>query len=125
MWMSAHQTGSSEDKTKQLADATRAIVGGLELTTPSGTTMIDPMTRVGQFQLSDDLQTLVYVGGSTLDPLFDNYVGGLSFVPTATPTMKLAAPILTGVSEVGSVVKKSLFVNAPKAPQPGVYFVSF
>jgi hypothetical protein len=39
--------------------------------------------------------------------------------------MKPMAPLLGGVSEVGSVVKRSLFVNAPKAATPGVYFVSF
>jgi hypothetical protein len=39
--------------------------------------------------------------------------------------MKPMAPLLVGVSEVGGVVGKKLFVNAPKAATPGVYFVSF
>jgi hypothetical protein len=124
-WLSAHLTASSEDMGKHLADGIRAITGGLELTTPSGTTAIDPAARIGQFQLSDDLASLVYVGGAAFDMTFDNYVGALNWVPTATPTMKLASPLLTGVTEVGSVVKRSLFVNAPKASTPGVYFVSF
>jgi hypothetical protein len=124
-WLSAHLTAATEDKDKQLADGIRAIVGALELTSESGTTAIDPAARISQFQLSDDLDSLVYVGGTAFDVTFDNYVGGLSFVPTATPTMKPAAPILAGVTEVGSVVKRSLFVNAPKASTPGVYFVTF
>ena len=54
-----------------------------------------------------------------------NYVGDLEFVAVATPTMKPVKPLLTGVSEVGIVVGKKLFVNAPKADKPGVYFVSY
>ena len=124
-WVSAHLINSSEDMNQKLADAIRAITGGLELTTASATTMIDPMARLGQFQISDDFASLVYVSGSTFDISVDNYVGNLEEVPVAMPTMKPAKPILTGVTEVGSVVKKSLFVNAPKASKPGVYFVSF
>jgi hypothetical protein len=124
-WASAHLTGATEDMAKQLVDGIRAISGGLELTTPAGTTAIDPAVRIGQYQLSDDLASLVYAGGATFDSVLDNFVGSLSFVPTAMPTMKPAKPILTGVTEVGSVVKRSLFVNAPKASSPGVYFINF
>jgi hypothetical protein len=125
MWLSAHLTMSSEDKNQKLADAIRAIVGGLELTTASGTTAIDPTVRIDQFGFSDDLASLVYIGGGAFDSTVDNYVGGLEFVPVATPTMKPAMSVLAGVTELGSIVKRSLFVNAPKAPTPGVYFVTF
>jgi len=125
MWVSAHLTGATESMSQQLIDAVRNISGGLELTTTSGTTMIDPNARLGQYQISDDFSNLVYVGGSAFDSTVDNYVGALEFVPVATPTMKPAKPLLTGVSEVGPVVKRALFVNAPKASSPGVYFVSF
>jgi hypothetical protein len=111
--------------TKRPVDLIRAIAGGLELTTPSGTTMLDPMARIAQLSVSDDFTQLVYVGGSTFDSTVDNYVGGLEFVPVATPTMKPLKPLLTGVSEVGPVVKQQLFVNAPKADNPGVYLVTY
>ncbi len=124
MWLSAHLTGASEDMNKHLADAIRAITGALELTTASANTMVEPMARIGQFQISDDLQTLVWSSGATFDMTVDNYVGNLEWAPVATPTMKPASPLLTGVTEVGSVVKKQLFVNAPKASTPGVYFVN-
>ncbi|MCA1664803.1 MAG: hypothetical protein LC659_11125, partial [Myxococcales bacterium] len=124
-WRSAHLFNSAENKDRKLADAVRAIVGGLELTTSAGNTMIDPTVRIGQFQVSDDLQSLVYVSGSAYDAMANNYVGNLEFVPADMPTMKPAMPILTGVTEVGSVVKRSLFVNAPKAPIPGVYLINF
>ncbi len=125
MWVSAHLTGSMENKTQMLVDGIRAISGGLELTTTSGTTMLDAMARVAQLSVSDDFTQLVYVGGSAFDSTVDNFVGGLEVVPVATPTMKPAMPLLTGVSEVGTVVKQQLFVNAPKASKPGVYLVSF
>jgi hypothetical protein len=125
MWMSAHLFNASEDMTQRLVDGIRAISGGLELTTTTGTTMLDPMARIAQLSVSDDFADVVYVGGSAFDSTVDNYVGGLSFVPVATPTMKPAMPLLTGVSEVGTVVKRQLFVNAPKASKPGVYLVTF
>ena len=124
-WVSPHLIMAMENKSQQLADGIRAIAGGLELTTSAGNTMIDPAVRIGQYQVSDDLVSLVYVSGAAYDMAANNYVGSLEAVPVATPTMKPAMPLLTGVTEVGSVVGKSLFVNAPKASTPGVYFVSF
>jgi hypothetical protein len=124
-WVSAHLFGAMENKDQRLADEIRAIVGGLELTTATGNAMVEATARIGQFQVSDDLQNLVWVSGAAFDSLVDNYVGSLEWAPVATPSMKPMAPVLVGVSEVGSVVGKKLFVNAPKASTPGVYFVSF
>ena len=124
-WLSAHLYNATEDKNKNLVDGIRAITGALELTTSAGNAMVEPMARIGQYQVSDDLMSLVYVSGTTFEMLVDNYVGNLEFVPVAMPAMKPMKPILTGVSEVGTVVKNAGFVNAPKAPTPGVYFVSF
>ena len=124
-WVSVHLTGSMENKTQQLVDGIRDISGALEVSSAAGTSMVDPMARIGQQVLSDDFATLVYVGGSVFDSTVDNYVGVLENVPVATPTMKPTMPLLTGVSEVATIVGKSFFVNAPKASTPGVYFVSF
>ena len=124
-WLSPHLFNTTENKDQKLADAVRSIVGGLELTMAAGNTMIDPTVRVGQYQVSNDLQSLVYVSGGVYDATANNYVGSLEFVPVDMPTMKPAMPILTGVTELGSVVKRSLFVNAPKAVPPGVYLINF
>ncbi len=124
-WVSAHLTNAAEDKNKHLVDGIRAIVGELEVTTATASTKLDatPMTRIGQFQISDDLQTLVWATSAAFDMTVDNFVGNLTFAPVATPTMQPMKPVLAGVSEVGPVVGKQLFVNAPKASTPGVYFV--
>ena len=124
-WVSAHLFGTMENKDQKLADEVRAIVGGLELTTATGNAMVDPAVRIGQYQVSDDLANIVWVSGGAFDSLVDNYVGSLEWAPVATPSMKPMAPLLTGVTEVGPVAGKKLFVNAPKASTPGVYFVSF
>ena len=123
-WVSVHLTGSMENKMPQLVDGIRNISGALEVSSAAGTSMVDPMARIGQQVLSDDFATLVYVGGSVFDSTVDNYVGVLENVPVATPTMKPTMPLLTGVSEVATIVGKSFFVNAPKASTPGVYFVT-
>lgn len=123
-WLSAHLYNAMENKNQRLVDGIRAITGALELTTASGNAMVEPMARIGQFQVSDDLMSLVYVSGTTFDTLIDNYVGNLEFVPVAMPSMKPMMPVLTGVSELGAVVGGAMFVNAPKASTPGVYFVN-
>jgi hypothetical protein len=124
-WVSAHLFGATENKDQKLADEIRAIVGGLELTTAAGNAMVEATVRLEQFQVSDDLQSLVWVSGAAFDSVVDNYVGSLEWAPVAMPSMKPMAPLLAGVTEVGSVVGKKTFVNAPKAATPGVYFVSF
>ena len=124
-WVSAHLFNASENKDQKLADEIRAIVGGLELTTAAGNAMVDPTVRIDQFQVSDDLANLVWVSGGAFDATVDNYVGSLEWAPVAMPSMKPMAPLAIGVSEVGTVIGKKLFVNAPKASTPGVYFVSF
>jgi len=124
-WVSAHLFNATENKDQKLADEIRAIVGGLELTTAAGNAMVDAATRIDQYQVSDDLANLVWVSGSAFDATVDNYVGSLEWAPVAMPSMKPMAPLVIGVSEVGTVIGKKLFVNAPKASTPGVYFVSF
>ena len=103
-----------------------ATVGALALTSNGGggDTAVDPSVRIGQFAVGDDQKSLVFIGGVAFDTASGNYVGSLYQADVATPTIKSAA-LLTGVSEMGPVVSRSLFVNAPKASTPGVYFVKF
>jgi hypothetical protein len=125
-WFAAHLSSAMVDKDKKLVDASDAVVGALALATSGGAgeTMIDPSVRGGQFAISDDQQSLVYIGGVAFDPLIDNYVGKLGRVATASPSTA-GKPLLEGVSEIGPVAGTTFFCNAPKASTAGVYFVKF
>jgi hypothetical protein len=125
-WLSAHLTMATTDKAKKLVDGAEATVGALALTAMAGggDATVDPSVRAGQFAVGDDLQNLLYAGGVAFDPMVNNYVGSLKQVAVSSPTSP-SKELVGGVSEVGSVVGHALFVNAPKAKTPGVYFVRF
>lgn len=126
-WVCPHLGSATMDKDRRFIDtAAPAPAGALSLTTMAGggAAPIDPSVRAAQFAVSDDLAELVYIGGGALDGAINNYAGSLKHVPIATPAMT-SMPLLSGVSELGLVVGKKLFVNAPKAATPGVYFVKF
>ncbi len=53
-----------------------------------------------------------------------NYVGKL-YTDSTTVDTGIVAPMLTGVSELGPVSNRALFVNAPKATPAGVYYVKY
>jgi len=125
-WASLHLYNTTEDKNKHLVDGIRAITGGLELTTANNNfATVEPSARIGQFELSDDLKSVVFISGAAFDMLVDNYVGSLKTAPVMDPTLAPVKPLLTGVSELGGVVQGAGFVNAPKADKPGVYFVKY
>ena len=48
----------------------------------------------------------------------------LAFIAARAPSMKVDG-MLTGVSELGPIINRSLFVNAPTATMAGVYFVKY
>jgi hypothetical protein len=118
-------TMASTDKSKKLVDGAPATVGGLALLGSGGAAnlSVDPSVRVGQFEVADDLGSVAYAGGVAFDSTVNNYFGALYHVDAAAG-MKSDA-LLQGVTEVGPVVGRSLFVNAPKASTPGVYFVKY
>lgn len=123
-WAAPHLTGATIDKMKTLPDFAPAIAGTLAVTVPGGSDVsLDTMTRIGQWSVADDLGTLTYVAGSTYDMDVNNYVGSLTRVDL--PAAKDPKNVLDGVSEVGAVVGKTEFVNAPKAGTPGVYYVTY
>jgi hypothetical protein len=126
-WLSAHLTAATIDASKMPSDGGAAVVGAQALAGSAlgaGEVAIDPSVRAGQFALSDDQQSLAYIGGTMFDIPVNNYVGVLTERPVAMAAPKPNTP-LVGVSELGAFVGHSLFVNAPKAPTPGVYFVTF
>lgn len=126
-WVCPHLSGATIDRDRRFIDvAATEPVGALMLTTmtASADVMVDASTRAGQFVVSDDQATLAYVGGVILDPSLNNYAGSLKSVPVAMPTMSSMA-LVAGVTEVGPVVGKAGFANAPKAGKPGVYYIKY
>jgi hypothetical protein len=126
-WVCPHLGGATIDKDKRFIDtASPEPHGALSLITMASghDAAVDASVRAGQFVVSDDQALLAYVSGAMLDATQNNFVGTLKQAPVAMPTMA-SMPILGGVSELGSVVGKQMFVDAPKAATPGVYFVKF
>jgi hypothetical protein len=124
-WVCPHLTNGMLNKDRRYIDAAAIEpVGALAITTMTSNNevKVDATVRAGQFAVSDDEMVLVYVGGAAFDTLANNYFGALKQVPVAMPAM-MTPTLLDGVTEVGPVVAKSLFVNAPRASTPGVYFV--
>ena len=122
----APDAGDARTRTSSSLDGARALVGALELTTASGN---DRRSIRRCASASSSCPTICCRWSMSAAPPSTRPSTTTSArcasSTTATPTMKAPAPISTGVSEVGPVVKRSLFVNAPKAPTPGVYFVNF
>ena len=153
-WLAAHLVGAAEDATltgtqlPQPLDQGATLLGGLAFaSSESGAadTLLDAHVRAGDFRLGDDDRALVYIGGESLvmtpppdggftvvrhggrgsvKPLYSTYSGTLGAIDTSAPSMKRPAG-LAGVSELGRIRGRSLFVNAPRADTPGVYFITY
>jgi hypothetical protein len=123
-WLAAHLTGARTDMTRRLVDGGFATLGGLGLATMNGENKIEASTRAGAYQLADDAESLIYISAAKLNLMVDNYVGSLSWIATATPTMKPVPITLDDVSELSSVHQRGLFAVA-NGKSPGVYFVSY
>ena len=86
---------------------------------------LDAKVHQGAFGFAaDDGRTAAFVTGGTWNATANNYVGSLSLIAARLPSMKIDG-MLTGVSELGPIVNRSLFVNAPTATTAGVYFVKY
>jgi len=79
---------------------------------------------VGGFHFSPDGYVLLYAGGTTFDPDTAAYLGTLQLYQTLVDQAPVV-PMLSGVSEVGGIFDRALFVAAPGASPPGVYFVRY
>ena len=110
---------------RQLAD--RRIAGRCSARSPyadyTGATAItlDANVHDGMFGFAlDDPRTAAFVTGRDVQRHRAHYVGALAFLATRQPSMKIDG-MVTGVSELGPIVNRSLFVNAPTAATAGVY----
>jgi hypothetical protein len=80
--------------------------------------------KLGLFSFSDDGYVLVYVDGVKYSSKALNHVGKLRLAQTIVDTSPVV-PKLDGVSELGQVVQRGLFVAAPAATPAGTYYVHY
>ncbi len=80
--------------------------------------------QAGQFQFSDDGYVLLYVSDAQYQAKAFNFVGTLHLAQTNN-NIGPVVPMLTGVSEMGPISERGVFVAAPGAATPGMYFVKF
>jgi hypothetical protein len=125
-WFAMHLTGGALDMTNVAIDGTPAITGGLAWADYTGAAelALDATVHQGSFAFSDDGRDAVFVTGAAYDAGSSNWTGSLAFLATRAPSMKIDGK-LAGVSELGPISNRTLFVNAPKAAMAGVYYVTY
>lgn len=127
-WFAMHLTAAVDDSaTNSTINGSPAIYGGLAWADYTGAAEIalDAKAHAGTFAFAaDDGRTAAFVTGATFNATAGNYVGSLALIAARLPSMKVDG-MLTGVSELGPIVNRSLFVNAPTATMAGVYFVKY
>ncbi|HEX9102604.1 MAG TPA: hypothetical protein VF997_10385, partial [Polyangia bacterium] len=121
-------TASMDDSaTNTPINGSPAVYGALswEDYTGAASIALDAKVHQGAFGFAlDDGRTAAFVTGATWNATATNYVGSLAFIAARLPSMKVDG-MLTGVSELGPIIGRSLFVNAPTATMAGVYFVKY
>ena len=125
----AHLTNATANLALRPIDGTRPIVGTLafghaDLLTGGAEAVLAANVRAGGFTLSDDGYVLLYIGASQFNKIAVGYVGSLGLFQTRVDVAP-AMPVLDGVSELGPIVERSLFVDAPMANPPGIYFIHY
>jgi hypothetical protein len=107
-------------------DGSRPLAGALAfgpgVSSPEAT--VNGSVHTGSFSFSDDGYLLLYAADATYTDKLHNWVGHLAVFTTildVAPSM----PSIDGVSELGPIVNRSLFVNAPGASPPGIYYVKY
>ena len=126
-WFAMHLTGAAADMTNTPIDGSPAITGGLAWADYTGAAelALDTTVHAGAFGFAlDDGRTAAFVTGAAWNAAAGNYVGSLAFIAARQPAMKVDG-MLTGVSELGPIIGRALFVNAPTAATAGVYYVKY
>jgi hypothetical protein len=127
-WFAMQLTAAVDDSaTNSTIDGSPAIYGALAFYDYTGAAVValDAKVHAGMYSFAaDDGRTAAFVTGATFNATAGNYVGALAFIAARAPSMKVDG-MLAGVSELGPIVNRSLFVNAPTATMAGVYFVKF
>ena len=127
----AHLTRATEDAAERPIDGSRPIVGALalgraDLLAGGAETELAAGVQAGRFALSDDGYVLAFIGGAQYSRIAVGWVGALGLTQTR-PDVDVApvVPALDGVSELGPIVARSFFVDAPMANPNGIYFVRY
>lgn len=124
-WFSMHLTNSKAD-TGNAPITGKALTGSVEFdgSTAMMPVVLDTASFAGGFEFSDDGGVGIFIGAETFNMLGSSYAGELNFILATAPATKIDAK-LAGVSELGTVSKRTLFVSAPGAMAPGVYYVKY
>ena len=127
-WFAMHlTTGVDDSANNSTIDGSPTVYGALTWDDYTGgaSVTLDAKVHQGSFGFAlDDGRTAAFVTGATFNATAGNYVGSLAFIASRAPSMKVDG-MLTGVSELGPIINRSLFVNAPTATMAGVYFVKY
>jgi hypothetical protein len=129
----ANLTNSSRDFTVRTINDARALVGSLSfgprIGDPEGP--LNPSVPSGGFQFTDDGYLLAFIGDAQWDNSLHTYTGNLQLFATVND-QGVAKPAIGGVSEMGPIVQRHLFVTAPSATDGaggardhGVYFIAY
>jgi hypothetical protein len=110
-------------------DGTQVIIGGLgfarsDVLAGGSERQLANNVRAGLVSFSDDGYVLAYVDGVKFDGRAFNVVGTLRLQQTIVDTAPVV-PKLDGVSELGPIVQRGMFVAAPAASPRGIYYVHY
>jgi hypothetical protein len=125
-WIAMHLDGAAidGDLAHTPIDGSLPISGALAFDNGSSELVLDAAVHTGGFALSPSGKTAIYVAGAAWNDSAQNWVGALTFAASSTPTMKVDGKV-RGVSELGPIVSRKLFVNAPAGNPAGVYYLSY
>ena len=128
-----HLTNATANLGLRMIDGSRPVIGtlvmgGAGLLAGGGgdETVLAEDVQTGRFVLSEDGYVIVFVGGAVFSRIAGGYVGSLGLAQTRSDVdVAPVVPKVDGVSEVGAIEERSLFVDAPGANPPGIYFVHY
>jgi hypothetical protein len=126
-WRALHLNGAAVDPDMKHTPINGAppIVGSLVFDDDkTAGTVLDASVHAGLFDFSLSGDTAVYAGGAAWNDSAQDWVGALTFVDGKTPTMKVDGKV-AGVSEIGPIANRQLFVNAPLANPNGIYYLTY
>ncbi|HXU73899.1 MAG TPA: hypothetical protein VN947_31480 [Polyangia bacterium] len=127
-WFAMQLTAAVDDSANNSTiDGSPAMYGALAWYDYTGgaAVALDAKVHAGTFSFAlDDGRTAAFVSGATFNATAGNYVGALKRIAARAPSMTVDG-MLSGVSELGPIVGRALFVNAPTATTAGVYYVKY
>ncbi|MDB4967738.1 MAG: hypothetical protein JWN44_3427 [Myxococcales bacterium] len=127
-WFAMHLNTAVKDPTAANVpvNGSAALYGALSFEDNGGAAVtLDAKVHAGAFSFAaDDGRTAAFVTGATWNATAKNYVGALQVIAARDPNAKIDGKV-SGCSELGPIVGRGLFVNAPTASPAGVYYVTF